>query len=86
MKRSPHSPKRKSSRTLARVVSASQRRQELLSQGGFYERRKCSDKVLYAKNQARTTAARLTKKFGVKMDAYECEVCGEWHVGKDGWV
>ena len=44
--------------------------------------RACRNKRQYNKNQARTGASVMTKRAGVKFDYYQCEYCGEWHIGK----
>jgi hypothetical protein len=77
---------KKMSRTLLRNIRRGEARVQIVAGKNHYGRRHCSDKLSYKRNAARTEAARLTKVYGVKMDAYECQVCGAWHVGKDGWA
>jgi hypothetical protein len=84
MRRGSRSPKRGSTRTSNRNWEKYESRIQNVANRSLGDRRRCADKMTYKRNAARTEAARLSIIYSVKMDAYECPVCGGWHVGKDG--
>lgn len=47
------------------------------------QRKTCAKKIVYAADTAEKSAEWLAKRYRQPMKAYECPVCGQWHVTHD---